>query len=281
MASRRAPAHPGAVADVPAVADVVGEAERRRRVSRTRVERGRFLRSPRVAWALATAAVLVLFVVRLTSDDPVLGPAMLAPIESTASAGDVVTMSLSDGSVVRLAASTTLEFPPSAGEREVVLTGRAFFAVASSDVPFHIRTAHGEVTVHGTRFELLTSEDGLRVVVVEGTVSVRSDDSERDVRAGEVARVDAEGGVRVGREDPWSLLEWSGGVLLFQDTPLSEVAEELGRRFGRRVDVGDGLEGLRVTAWFGDEPVGEVASAVCLIVGATCDVREDVITIGR
>ena len=37
--------------------------------------------------------------------------------------------------------------------REVVLEGRAFFAVATDPVPFVVRTRLGQMTVRGTRFE--------------------------------------------------------------------------------------------------------------------------------
>jgi ferric-dicitrate binding protein FerR (iron transport regulator) len=49
-------------------------------------------------------------------------------------------MTLSDGTFLRAAEGASLEFPAEAGRREVVLHGRAFFAVAHGERPFVART---------------------------------------------------------------------------------------------------------------------------------------------
>jgi ferric-dicitrate binding protein FerR (iron transport regulator) len=77
----------------------------------------------------------------------------------------------------------------------------------------------------------------------------------------------------VDREDVWTLLEWPAGLLLFQATPLREVAGEIGRHFGRPVEVDSTVARRRVTAWFEDESLDEVVSAVCLVAGVKCEVR--------
>ena len=44
---------------------------------------------------------------------------------------------------------------------KVVVEGKAFFAVAAAPTPFVVSTGMGEVTVHGTRFELIAGEEEL------------------------------------------------------------------------------------------------------------------------
>jgi len=265
----------------PDPAAIIGKAEARRGRSKARAGRRALMRSPWLGYAVAAAAVLALVIARMPFGGTADGVPLLAPVGSTASAGNIMTMSLSDGSVVRLADHTSISFPPSSEARDVVLQGRAFFAVAHGDEPFRVRTAMGDVTVHGTRFEVRTSEHELRVVVLEGVVEVANGTGTRvELHPGEVARIGPDGRPVVAAEDVWSLLDWTGGLLVFQETPLADVAEEIGRHFGRSVSVDEGLRAVRVTAWFGDEGVDEVVSGVCLVAGASCDVTDAQIRIG-
>lgn len=259
-------------APAPATRAVLEAAERRRHRRAARTRRARALRSPWLAYGLAAAAVVALVFVGLPDRFGDAAP-LLAPVESSASGRDVVTMGLSDGTVVRLAAESRLEFPRRAESREVVLSGRAFFAVAPAETPFVVRTGAVEVVVSGTRFEVATGRDGVRVVVVEGELSVSSEGAPVSVHVGQVAYMGRGEPPRVvGRPDVWSLLEWEGGLLVFQSTPLADVAREVGRHFGVEVDVDEALSDRRITAWFGDEPLEEVVSAICVVAGASCEI---------
>ena len=266
----------------PDVRVVVEEAERRRAsgTQRRRRHRGRRLAA---ALGLATAAAVVA-VLLPTGEAMEDGPALLEPVASVTGVGQAVTMSLSDGSVLRLAPGSSVDIPPTMDRREVVLSGRAFFAVAEEETPFVVRTAAGTVTVHGTRFEVREQETGVRVVVVEGRVRLASTSgAEVEVLSGEVADVSEGRPPRVTRaSDVWALLDWEGGILLFQETPLGEVAQELTRHFSRRVTLADRtLAARRITAWFGEETLDEVVADLCLVAGVACTTTEDGAVLGR
>lgn len=267
----------------PSAADIVRVGEQRRRRARTRAARWAVVRSP-VAVGAVVAAALAMLYLALPDAPPVDGPAVaISPVESSLGPDRTMTMSLSDGSVIRAASETMLEFPPRADRREVVLEGRAFFAVAEHELPFVVSTASGTVAVEGTRFEVTTSPGSLRVVVVEGSVALSSERGSSTVDAGQVAFL-SEGTVArvVDRADVWALLDWRGGLLVFQATPLVQVAEEVGRHFGLPVRITDEEIGRRrITAWFGDESLDEVVSGVCIVVGARCEVGTTEVTIGR
>ncbi len=259
----------------PSAAEVTAAAEARRRRSAARRRGKGLLRSPWLSYGLAAAAVAALVIAGMERGSRGAAPNLLTPTSSSTMAGNVVTMSLSDGTVVRMATSTHLRFPPRSDGREVELEGRAFFAVAPGDVPFVVRTDVGSVTVHGTRFEVRAEGDELRLVVVEGRVLLEGRGGTAEVAPGQVAFLSRGGAPRVvDREDVWALLEWPAGLLLFQATPLAEVAEEIGRRFGRPVEVDPAIASRRVTAWFEDESLDEVVSAVCLVAGASCEVGQ-------
>jgi ferric-dicitrate binding protein FerR (iron transport regulator) len=83
-------------------------------------------------------------------------------------------------------------------------------------------------------------------------------------------------------EDMYAYMEWLGGTFVFQATPLTEVIDEIGRRFGRPVELADSaLGGRTVTAWFTNRQFDEVMATVCRVVEATCAIEESRATVGR
>lgn len=273
-----------AVGPPPALERIIREGDARS--ARSRLRRSWLVperwRGPAFGLAAAAVAVAVFLTLPWRSDrDPTRHG--LFPVESSSSGGDITTLGLSDGSIVRTMPETRLEFPFAEDRREVVLEGKAFFAVVEDPVPFVVRTALGEVTVYGTRFEILTSRAELRLVVVEGRVRFEGEDGVEFVDAGQVAHVGRGSPPRiVDHTDPWSLLDWTGGLLIFEATPLATVATELSRHFGRDVTIRDeALAQLRITAWFEDEPIEEVVAAICLVALADCEVSDSGVRIGR
>lgn len=273
-----------AVGPAPSIEEITREGDARRVRSHARGARRAVLRSPRTWYGLTLAAAAALFLWTLLpgkKDGP--SPRGLFPVESSASSGDVTTLGLSDGSIVRMMPETRVEFPGTVDRRDVVLEGKAFFAVTADPIPFVVRTHVGVLTVHGTRFEVVTDGDDLRLVVVEGRVRLEGQAGIAEVGPGQVAYLGMDSPPRVvDHSDVWSLLEWADGLLIYQATPLSQVAGELGRHFGRNVTIVDEALGqLRITAWFEDESLEEVISAVCLVAGVPCEVAEAEVTIGR
>jgi transmembrane sensor len=222
-------------------------------------------------WALLAASVAALALgIQVVAPT---GPSPLAVYE--ASGDGSLTVTLGDGSFVRLAQGSRLEEWEGEGTREVSLEGRGFFAVTRDESrPFVVRTGAGRARVLGTRFELLEEGEDLRAVVVEGRVEVSNPEGSVVVGAGEVARVrDGSAPLAEAVDDIYALLSWDDGLLVFQATPLSQVAEEVARHFGRPLVVtGESLNQRRITAWFQDEPFVEVAESLCLAAGAVCSV---------
>ena len=227
-------------------------------------------RPPWMLWGLLAASVagVALGIQHLAPT----GPEMVA--EYAAPTGESRTVTLDDGSFVRLAAGSRLRVWGTQETREVSLNGRAFFAVTRDETrPFVVRAGAGEVRVLGTRFEVAEEAGGVRTIVVEGRVSVSNDAGSVEVPAGSLSHM-TEGNTPTleGGEDVWALLEWPEGLLIFQGTPLSRVAGEVSRFFGRPLVVAaPDLESLRITAWFQSEPFEEVAEAICMVVDASCN----------
>lgn len=228
---------------------------------------------PRRVAAVAAAVLLatgILWYWKSRPWDPVFGVREFA----TGSA-QTVTVTLADGSFVRLAPNSRLRLPPRGEKRQVWLDGRAYFAVRSDSThPFAVHTSAGDALVLGTRFELKVEGDDLRLAVVEGHVKLASGTSSVAVGAGEVSQMRRGSTPSVIKvKDVSNLLDWPDGLLIFQSTPLEQVGEALEHHFGVRVDITDATVAKRVvTGWFAEENLEEVLTAVCRATQAHCSV---------
>lgn len=198
--------------------------------------------------------------------------------EITASPGGMMTLSLSDGSVVRAAPGSSLHLEASPTERVVRLEGRAFFAVARQDhQAFVVRTEVGEVVVHGTRFQVTSEAEGLEVLVVEGEVAVKAGDDQRAVTGGQLAQVQAGSAVSVADVDQvQERLSWMGNFLVFRDTELRNALREVEARYGVPISVRDSAPMERsITATFlHDESFRSVMDVICQATAMKCVVTD-------
>lgn len=195
---------------------------------------------------------------------------------------ETATARLEDGSVVRLAPRSRLRVSVSSKHREVWLDGEGYFAVAhDSKRPFRVRTRAGNVEVLGTRFDARVEGSELRVVVTEGVVALTAGARRVLVPAGNVATVGEDRIPVVSAvANPQVLLEWMDNALIFQNTPMRDVARELELRYRIRVLLPDSaVASRRVTAWFSQQDATHVIAAVCLAVEAHCTFANGVASI--
>jgi transmembrane sensor len=198
--------------------------------------------------------------------------------------GEVTTVMLSDGSVVRLGPDSRLRVVDRSSAREVWLEGRAYFAVsAEASRPFRIRTTVGEAVVLGTRFDLEARNEALRVLVVEGAVKLSAGGSDVTVGASELGRVRADvppvrelvDNTRLERE-----LQWLDGFIVFENTPLAQVARELTAQYGVPIEIlDDDLATSTVRGLFNNDPFDEVIDVVCRALSASCQISPNSVTI--
>jgi len=237
-------------------------------------------RNPWMAWGLLAASVAAVGLgIRVLGPG---GPEAVA-IHRVAEADDPVTLTLDDGSFVRLAPGATLRELAVEGRREVSLEGRGFFAVARDETrPFVVRTEAGRVQVLGTRFQVDAQEEWVETVVVEGLVQVSNDHGSVEVPAGNQARMEAGVEPRAFKaDDVFALLDWDQGALVFQATPLGQVVEEVAHHYGREIVLEDaGISQRRVTAWFQGDPFEAVAESLCLVTEADCRTEGGTVTMG-
>lgn len=266
------------VTEPPPVLEVLAAASRRER------SHGNSLRTRRIAFAAGIAALLIAGVA-IDRSGMLGGSSTFGFEEMVTGDNQTATVSLRDGSVMRLAPRSHARFRMREGSREVYLTGHAFFSVAKKNgLPFTVKTQGGDVTVLGTQFDLNATNNDVRLVVVEGKVALTAArGGETKVTRGEEARV-VEGQLlpTIRLTEAREETRWVGRFLAFQNAPLSEVAKEIERTYGVKVSIADRtLAEQTVTTWFSDRPLPEVVRAVCAIVATECAVNDSEVTLGK
>lgn len=194
-------------------------------------------------------------------------------VEAKTASDELRTVVLANGIVVRLAPNSSLRAGSEEDLRDVWLEGRAFFAVARDPSQrFVVRTRHGTVTVLGTRFEVGTAEEGLRLLVLNGRVAFTSESGEVELEGGELAQSAADSPPVVTRPDvPEELLDWMGPWVAFESTPLEQVARELEVRLGIRIEIGDSAIAKRtISGWLDEEDRDQMVKMICQVAGVRC-----------
>jgi len=231
--------------------------------------------------AMAAAALLVLAVglhALLDSHEP------LMAMEFVTGRRETATVTLTDGTVVRLAPNSRLRVGDEGSLRVAWLEGHGFFAVArDAERSFVVRTSAGEALVLGTQFDVTVERGAMQVFVVEGRVEHWVGAHHVEVAAMELSRAEGDSAPEVSAvEDAKPLLSWMGEFLVFQATPLRTAAAELERRYGIEVHIADDDVAERtVSAWFSDEPLEQIVLIVCTAAEAQCSVEEDRVLIQR
>lgn len=248
-----------------------------------RAARPSWIRPARVGLVAAAAVLLFVVAVRTWSVDsaPTGGTMALASPEMRTGIGEQRTIDLADGSQVTLGAKSTLRTADGFGQtsREVFLEGQAFLRVTHDSTRPFVVNAGGTRTIDlGTAFEVRAyPNEGVRVAVTEGMVEVRRDTGMLDsavLQPGDVAEL-PESGVAVIRHqrNVERLLGWTRGELVFDDTPLSEVARDLERWYDVQVRIDDAALGaLHLTTTL---RIADSLDVILEVIGETLGVRAE------
>jgi transmembrane sensor len=218
-----------------------------------------------------TPAVAEPRVVRKLSRRPVLAAAALALLTSitalflwidadtarsySTAIGEQRTIQLLDGSTVELNARSRIQVRLSDHRRDVaLLEGQALFRVAKDKQrPFVVQAGDAQVRAVGTEFDVYKKQTGTVVTVVEGRVETYSGSAGADaaaviLSAGEQLTVLPHAVTQPTRADTVAATAWVQKRLIFEETPLSEVAEEFNRYNRRPLAIDDAqLQTLKIS----------------------------------
>lgn len=143
---------------------------------------------------------------------------------------------LEDGSKIWINAESVLKYPVrfAGQQRKVFLEhGEAYFRVASdTSRPFYVETAGLDIQVTGTEFNVMAYQEKTYVetTLTKGRVQILSGQQSTHLIPGEQAIFSKENGRLNKRQvDVNYYTSWKEGIFEFNDMPLSDVAEQLGR----------------------------------------------------
>jgi ferric-dicitrate binding protein FerR (iron transport regulator) len=172
-------------------------------------------------------------------------------ITKTAERGERLTITLNDGTSIKLNSRSSITFPDvfQTGSREVSLKGEAFFEVKRDTAnPFIVKTDQVYTTVLGTSFNIKAfEEEDIQVTVASGKVRVETSTTDGNnkrfldtkiLTPGEQAVFEKETANLTKREVSLERnLAWKSNIIYFDDTPLSEVVKILGNWFDLEIKL--------------------------------------------
>lgn len=227
--------------DDPDLAPIFGEARRKA---------SEYKRRRRIGYAmLASAASIVLAVtlvlfVNLTT----------APVVYSTMVGEQRTIILPDQSLVRLNTNSRVAVDYDDNERRLRLErGEALFEVVKDPVyPFKVYAAKGVAVAVGTKFNVVATDSGATVTVIEGQVQVIPNadlkasrlpfslDDQQLLQDGETITYDDSGRMeRAGIGDTERINAWQEGKLAFSNMRLQDAVAEHNRYTQVKIVVGD------------------------------------------
>jgi ferric-dicitrate binding protein FerR (iron transport regulator) len=217
--------------------------------------RGRTIAVSLLAIAVSGAAGLVLWqgtraeVVVPHVEDPAVPLPMMRSHLTTTGLRDSVR--LPDGSLAYLGPVSELRVPPGFGseDRQVELSGEAYFEVAPGTHPFVVSAGSAVIRVLATTFSVRTM-DSVRVAVASGSVLLRSSAAAGDTGValgrGDIGVVTGNGPAiarpGTGTADD---LAWITGRVVFRDAPIAEVARSVKRWYGTTLLIPDSVTASR------------------------------------
>jgi transmembrane sensor len=209
--------------------------------------------------------------------------------------GEQATISLPDGSTMELNSNSAARIAYSPRSRIIHLDrGEAFFKVAhDTQRPFWVVGGGSWVRAVGTAFNVYERGEGVLVTVSEGTVKIGSADSLLGaipsdstvanlpvsiLTAGQQA--DLNGATTTTRkmssEELARSVAWRGGRLYFENRPLGDVLDELGRYTPLKLVVRDeALRHLSIGGTFEANPQGVESLLTMLQQGFGVTVRRE------
>lgn len=173
---------------------------------------------------------------------------------------------LEDGSLIHLNSASSLDVQYTSEVREInMLRGEGLFAVANErSRPFVVKVHESKIVAVGTRFSVYYKKNEVAVTVLEGRIAIMAENKNKEfsstsaeinltnssilLESDRQARVNKQGHVSdVHIVDAEKITAWNRGLIIFDNTPLREVAEEISRYIVGQIQVAHDVPNYPVT----------------------------------
>lgn len=184
-------------------------------------------------------------------------------------AGEHRTLTLADGSKIEINGGSVVTLDEERPRFARLESGEAMFHVVHRDGdPFVVEAGGNRIVDLGTAFNVVRRDRETSVAVSEGIVVYNPSRDNVRMVAGE--GIEAKDGAatppKVRKIDTASVGGWRSGLLVYADTPLSVVADDLRRTAGMSVTVAPEAAGesFRGALIVGDDPARTIADLAAL-----------------
>jgi len=158
------------------------------------------------------------------------------PIETAV--GETRTVSLADGSEIRLNGSTRIVLDKSDARLVEIARGEARFTVEHDELdPFTVIAGEQRLVDIGTVFNVVRTDQQFRVGVAEGAVRFEGMARTVELRAGDSLAADNRGRIEISQRPITAIGSWADGVLVYDQAPLEQVADDLSRSIGVSLEL--------------------------------------------
>ncbi|WP_235298384.1 FecR family protein [Portibacter marinus] len=184
--------------------------------------------------------------------------------------GLIESFTLPDGSDIYINRNSAVDYATNfADNRSIILDGEAYFDVArDEESPFTIVTDEAEVTVLGTSFNIEEHDGKVDIYVTSGKVKVVSGENEVILSKNEMVSC-SNGRIEQIAVPSGNYLSWKSNKLIFEETPLHKVVQDLSRHYHTRLVFSGGSKAMnqQVTDIFEGEDFESVLETLVLITG--------------
>jgi len=157
-------------------------------------------------------------------------------------------VTLPDGTIVWLNASSSLHFPTAftGNERKVEVVGEAYFEVAkNAEMPFYVKAGNSEIKVLGTHFNITAYADDkiIKTTLLEGSVQVSMVNSAASEIDNNTVTLQPGQQFQLDRNNTWNVIDadleeavaWKNGFFIFNNENLESIMLKISRWYDVKV----------------------------------------------
>lgn len=204
------------------------------------------IKKPRKRWWIAAAAAaVIIFAAGITLYEFTQHKNIIST-----QYGQLSQQILPDGSEVMLNANSTVRLSQTWSndhDREVWLQGEAFFHVTKTSTHnrFIVHTNQLDVIVTGTQFNVVSRSDKTNVLLTEGSVTIKTrEGNEIKMTHGEYVEF-RNNEIQKTSANQEAVLAWKDSNILFDKTPMAEVARMITEHYGVKVKLPEDSSSLK------------------------------------
>lgn len=198
-------------------------------------------------------------------------------------AGGEHTLTLADGSNIKVNSATELWFPTNFGKdtRHTKLQGEAYFQVeANQKHPFVVHLSNGiQVKVTGTAFNVKSyqEEDEISIALLEGKVDVMEDtETIASLTPGQIFTYHKETETfDVSQSDMSDITDWLSDTFIFRDESIENIMTKLSRWYNVDIHINKEIKDIRYTGILSrKQPLEETLEALRMTNELDFDIKQ-------